>query len=195
MKRSAAVERKTTETEISLALELDGTGQYELDTGVEFFDHMLSHVAKHGLFDLKVQARGDIGVDFHHVVEDVGIVLGQALREALGDKRGINRYGTAFCPMDEALVQISLDLSGRCFLAYDLRIGRPKVGQFDTELTREFFQALARSGEITLHVRQLAGENAHHIIEAAFKALGKALDQATMLDPRQTDLPSTKGSL
>jgi imidazoleglycerol-phosphate dehydratase len=193
--RKASRERTTSETTIHLALDLDGSGAYAISTGVGFFDHMLSHVAKHGLIDLDVSADGDLHVDSHHLVEDVGIVLGEALAQAAGDKAGIVRYGHALVPMDEALVLVALDLSGRPFTAVDVAMPQGKVGEFDTELLVEFLRALAVSGGITLHVQKLAGTNCHHILEATFKALGRALDMALRLDPRRGDIPSTKGVL
>lgn len=193
--RTATIERKTAETDVRLTLEIDGTGESTVSTGVPFFDHMLSLFAKHGLFDLEVAAEGDIDVDAHHVVEDVGICIGQAVNQALGDKSGIARYGAALVPMDEALVLVALDLSGRGHLQYELDPGFGKVGDFDVALPREFFAAVADSGRLTLHVRQLSGLNAHHIIEAAFKAFGRALDGATQIDSRRSGIPSTKGML
>lgn len=193
--RSATIERKTNETDIRLALKLDGTGHHAVGTGVPFFDHMLSLFARHGLFDLAVEASGDLEIDAHHTVEDVGICLGQAIGEAVEDKIGIARYGDAAVPMDEALVLVALDLSGRGHIEYALDPGYGKVGNFDVDLAREFFAAVADNARVTLHVRQLSGQNAHHIIEAAFKAFGRALDRATMLDPRRTGVPSTKGTL
>lgn len=195
MSRSATIERKTAETDIRLSLELDGAGQSRIATGVGFLDHMLTLFTRHGLFDLEVSARGDLEVDQHHTVEDVGICLGMALKEAVGDKRGIVRYGDLTVPMDEALVLASLDLSGRPFAACDLDVRDRRIGEFDAELVPEFFRALATNAGLTLHVRQLAGENGHHIVEAAFKALARALDMATRLDPRVQDVPSTKGLL
>ncbi len=194
--RSASVTRDTNETQIRLELSIDGTGSSEIATGVGFFDHMLTHIAKHGMLDLKVRAKGDLEVDAHHVVEDVGIVLGRAIAQAVGDKAGIVRYGWALCPMDEALVGVALDLSGRSYLNFDLKLGPAQVGEFDTELALEFFRAVAANAAMTLHVWQQYGRNAHHIIEAAFKAFGRALDEATRIDPRRAgDLPSTKGTL
>jgi len=193
--RSASTERTTTETAVTLELCLDGTGSYSIQTGVGFLDHMLSHIAKHGLIDLTIHASGDLHVDAHHVVEDVGIVLGKALKQALGDKRGLVRYGHAAVPMDEALVLVAVDVSGRPFVAVDVDMPCEKVGDFDTELLVEFMRALAVNAECTLHVRQLAGGNGHHIMEAAFKALGRALDMAVSIDPRRDDVPSTKGVL
>ncbi len=193
--RRAEIERRTTETDIRLTLDLDGTGQYEIASGIGFFDHMLTHLAKHGKFDLTVQARGDLEVDQHHTVEDVGIVLGQALAQALGDKRGIARFGEATAPMDEALVTAVIDLGGRPYLDFGLSIPTEKVGDFDTELTREFFLAVCNQAGMNLHLRQQAGVNSHHLIEAAFKAFARALDQATRRDERETGVPSTKGTL
>jgi imidazoleglycerol-phosphate dehydratase len=195
MARTAQIERKTAETEIALEINLDGQGKYEIATGIGFFDHMLTHVAKHGKFDLQVTAQGDLYVDQHHTVEDVGIVLGQALKEAVGDKTGLARFGEATAPMDEALVTAVIDFGGRPYLEYSLQVPAQKVGDFDTELTREFFLALVNNAGLNLHLRQSAGENSHHIIEAAFKAFARALDQATRLDPRVSGIPSTKGTL
>ena len=194
-KRTAKVERQTAETQIQVALNLDGTGRYEIATGVGFFDHMLTHLAKHGKFDLKVQATGDLEVDQHHTVEDVGLALGQALLQAVGDKAGLARFGEASAPLDEALVTAVIDFGGRPHLEYGLELPAAKVGEFDTELTREFFLAVANTAGLNLHLRQKAGVNTHHIIEAAFKAFARALDQATSLDPRASGVPSTKGSL
>ncbi|MBC7234214.1 MAG: imidazoleglycerol-phosphate dehydratase HisB [Chloroflexi bacterium] len=193
--RQAKVHRQTKETDISLRLDLDGSGRWQLDTGVPFLDHMLSHVAAHALFDLEVTCRGDTQIDDHHSVEDIGICLGQALAQALGDKRGIVRYGSQWVPMDEALVLVALDISGRPWLSCDLDISADKVGTFDVELVPEFLRALAQHGGLTLHIQQARGTNAHHIIEAVFKGLGRALGQAVALDPRRSDVPSTKGTL
>lgn len=193
--RSCRIQRKTRETDVHLSLDLDGEGRWDLDTGVPFMDHMLSHVAKHGLFDLTITCEGDIEVDAHHSVEDMGIVLGQALGEALGDRAGISRYGHQILPMDEALVLVALDFSGRSLLVYDAPLPASRVGAFDTELVPEFLQALARHAGLTLHVKLLHGENTHHIIEAIFKALGRALRQAATRDPGRDDIPSTKGVL
>lgn len=194
--RTASISRETKETQITVELNLDGTGSHEIATGVAFFDHMLTHVAKHGMMDLRIQARGDLEIDGHHTVEDTGIVLGQAIAQAVGDKRGIVRYGSALCPMDEALVGVALDLAGRSYLNFDLRLPASQVGEFDTELAVEFFRALADNAKMNLHLWQRYGSNTHHLLEAAFKAFGKALDQATGLDPRRAgDLPSTKGTL
>ncbi|MFO7918324.1 MAG: imidazoleglycerol-phosphate dehydratase HisB [Anaerolineae bacterium] len=193
--RTCNIQRKTCETDIHLTLNLDGEGGWKLNTGVPFLDHMLSHVAKHALFDLTVTCEGDVEVDAHHSVEDVGIVLGQALAEALGDKAGISRYGHQILPMDEALVLVALDFSGRSLLVYDAPLPSPRVGDFDTELAPEFLQALARHAGLTLHVKLFHGENTHHIIEAIFKGLGRALRQAVRVDPGRGDVPSTKGVL
>lgn len=196
MPRSASITRNTSETRITARLDLDGAGQADVATGIGFLDHMLTALARHSLFDLHIRAEGDLHIDFHHTTEDVGIVLGQALAQAVGDKRGIRRYGHASVPMDEALVDAALDLSGRPFLAWDPVFRRDKVGEMDTELFPEFFRALAMNALMTLHVRQLAGENAHHVAEACFKAVARALRQATELDPRAPGaIPSTKGSL
>ncbi len=193
--RRATVERKTNETDISVTIDLDGSGACDVETGVGFFDHMLSALGRHSLCDLTVRAKGDTWVDDHHTVEDVGIVIGQAIREALGDKRGIGRFGDAAIPMDEALVLAAIDVSGRGELFWDVDIAAEKVGTFDCELAREFFAGLARDAGITLHLRKLAGDNAHHIIEATFKACGRALRAAVEADARVTGVPSTKGSL
>jgi imidazoleglycerol-phosphate dehydratase len=194
--RSARIDRKTAETEIALEIELDGTGAREIATGVGFFDHMLEQLARHSLIDITLKATGDRHIDDHHTVEDCGIALGQALREALGDKRGIRRYGAVTLVMDEARVAAALDLSGRPFLVWDVEFPGAKIGAFDTELVREFFQALASHGGITLHVTREAGINSHHIAEAAFKAVARALRQAVEPDPRAGgEVPSTKGTL
>lgn len=194
--RQARVERKTKETEIALQLNLDGTGASKVQTPIPFFSHMLEAWSKHGLMDLAVDASGDVDVDIHHTVEDVGIVLGQALRQAVGDKRGIVRYGTAFVPMDEALVQASVDLSGRPFLVFNVPVARTRVSNFDLDMLQEFFRALAFNAEITLHVTMHYGHNLHHITEAVFKAVGRSLAEATRLNPRIAGvLPSTKGTL
>jgi len=193
--RAATIDRATAETEIHLTLRLDGSGQAKVATGVGFLDHMLTLFARHGLFDLEVAAKGDLEVDQHHTVEDVGICLGQAIAAAAGDKRGIARYGSATIPMDEALVLASLDLSGRPFLACDLDLNGRTIGQFDAELVPEFFRAVATNAQLALHLRQFAGENGHHLVEAAFKAFARALDAATRLDERVQGVPSTKGVL
>ena len=194
--RQAQITRQTKETDIALTLALDGTGACEVDTGCGFVDHMLEALGRHALVDLRVTCQGDTRVDDHHTVEDVGIVLGMALRQALGDKRGITRYGDSLLPMDEALVLAAVDLSGRAYLQYDLDIPAQKVGTFDTELVREFFLALTREAGITLHLRQLAGQNSHHIIEAAFKGFARALRQAVAQDAALAGrINSTKGAL
>jgi imidazoleglycerol-phosphate dehydratase len=196
MARTTSLTRKTSETDITLTLALDGTGRAEVATGIGFLDHMLTAFARHGLFDLDVQAKGDLHIDFHHTTEDVGIVLGQALAAALGDKRGIRRFGQALVPMDEALAEVAIDLSGRPFMAWDVAFEQPKIGEMDTELFEEFFRALAMNGLLTLHVQRRAGRNAHHVAEACFKAVARALRMATEADPRAAgSIPSTKGSL
>ena len=196
MGRSATVSRRTGETDIEVALDLDGTGACDVQTGVGFFDHMLNALGRHSLMDLSVHAKGDTWVDDHHTVEDTGIVLGQALREALGDKRGIRRFGSCMVPLDEALVMAAVDISGRGELFWDVPISAQKVGTFDTELGHEFFAGLARDAGITLHLRLVCGENAHHILEATFKAAARALREAVEPDPRMAgSIPSTKGSL
>ncbi len=195
MGRTASVNRQTRETDINLCLNIDGTGKAAIRTGIPFFDHMLELLARHGLMDLDLQARGDLQVDGHHTVEDVGIVLGTALRQAMGDRQGVNRYGHAVIPMDEALVQVVLDLSGRPYLACELTVPAGRLGDFDTELMEEFLRALTVQAGITLHVRQLAGRNSHHILEAVCKGLGRALREALAIDPRVVGIPSTKGIL
>ncbi len=194
--RSATIDRKTKETDISVSIELDGTGAVDASTKVPFFDHMLDAFGRHGLFDLSVSCDGDVEVDAHHSVEDTGIVLGQAVAEALGDKRGIVRFSDAVIPMDEALVMCAMDISGRGQLYWDMDVPVDAICTFDTQLAKEFFVAFAANAGITLHMKQLAGENAHHLIEAAFKACGRALRAAVAIDPRAADaLPSTKGVL
>ena len=194
--RKAEIRRATAETDIRLSLDLDGAGIAQIDTGCGFLDHMLTLFARHGRFDLTVQCRGDTQVDYHHTVEDIGIVLGQAFAQALGDKRGITRYGSMLLPMDETLVLCAVDLSGRAMLRYHMEIPSQKVGDFDTELGEEFFWGFARAASVTLHIRQLDGSNSHHILEAAFKAFGRALRQAVRIDAAAADeIPSTKGSL
>jgi imidazoleglycerol-phosphate dehydratase len=193
--RRARVTRSTKETDITVEFNVDGRGQATVDTGIPFLNHMLDIFARHGFFDLTVQARGDLDVDQHHTVEDVGLSLGQALREALGDKTGIRRFGDAACPLDEALVTAVIDLSGRPFLAYNLRIKQARVGTFDTELIHDFLLAFTNQVGMNLHLNQTQGRNPHHIIEAAFKALARALDQAKQVDPRVCGVLSTKGSL
>jgi len=194
--RTAQITRTTAETDISVSVDLDGTGSYDCKTGVGFFDHMLDQLARHALIDLTVRCDGDLHIDDHHTVEDVGIAIGQALTQALGDKRGIRRYGSFHLAMDDALVRAALDLSGRPYLVWDMEFPTQKIGSFDTELVREFFQALSTHGGITLHVTKLAGINSHHIAEAGFKAVARALREAVETDPRKSDaIPSTKGSL
>lgn len=194
--RQARIARTTAETEITVEIDLDGTGSYDNATGVGFFDHMLDQLARHSLIDMTVRAKGDTHIDDHHTVEDVGIALGQALAQALGDKTGIRRYGECHLPMDDAQVRCALDLSGRPFLVWNVDLPTPKIGTFDTELVREFFQAFSTHGGITLHVDQLHGFNSHHIAEAAFKSVARALRVAVETDPRKSDaIPSTKGAL
>jgi imidazoleglycerol-phosphate dehydratase len=193
--KTAEVKRKTGETDITVGIKLDGEGKYDISTTVGFLDHMLALMSRHSLIDMEVRATGDTQVDFHHLTEDTGICIGQAIAEALGDKRGIRRYGSCLLPMDEALVMAAIDLSGRPYLAYNLNIRRRRVGDFDTELVQEFFQGLANNAAATIHLKQLDGRNAHHIIEAAFKGFGRALRQAIEPDPRNSDIPSTKGML
>ena len=194
--RSATITRKTAETEITVEINLDGTGTYDNQTGVGFFDHMLDQLSRHSLIDMCISAQGDLHIDDHHTVEDTGIALGQALTQALGDKRGIRRYGSCHLAMDDALVRAALDLSARPFLIWNVTLPTAKIGAFDTELVREFFQALSTHGGITLHVDQLHGVNSHHIAEAAFKAVARALRDAMETDPRKSDaVPSTKGAL
>jgi imidazoleglycerol-phosphate dehydratase len=194
MARISELTRKTSETDIKVRLNLDGTGKTKIATGVGFFDHMLTAFGRHGLFDLDVHAKGDLHIDAHHTIEDVGIVLGQALNHVLGEKRGINRFGQASVPMDEALVDAVVDLSGRPYLAWNVGFERAMLGSMDTQLFEEFFRAFTGNGLFTLHVRQLAGVNAHHVAEAAFKASARALRAAVAIDPRAAgDIPSTKG--
>ncbi len=193
--RIAEVSRNTAETKITVKVNLDGTGQATLSTGIGFFDHMLDQIARHGLIDLDIHAVGDLHIDGHHTVEDVGIALGQALRDAVGDKAGIARYGSVLVPMDEALVSCAIDWSGRGLLVADFAFSAPKIGTFDTELVAEFFRAVAANAGMTLHFEQRRGANAHHIAEAAFKAFGRALDMAKRWDDRVHGIPSTKGTL
>ncbi|NNE80608.1 MAG: imidazoleglycerol-phosphate dehydratase HisB [Silicimonas sp.] len=194
--RSAKITRKTAETDIVVDIALDGTGAFENKTGVGFFDHMLDQLARHSLIDMTIRATGDLHIDDHHTVEDTGIALGQALAQALGDKRGIRRYGACLLPMDDALVRAALDLSARPYLVWNVDMPTAKIGTFDTELVREFFQAFSTHGGITLHVDALHGLNSHHIAEAAFKAVARALREAVETDPRKEDaIPSTKGAL
>ena len=196
MPRTAELSRTTSETDIRLALDLDGSGRAEIATGIGFLDHMLTTLARHALLDLTVQAKGDLHIDSHHTTEDVGIVLGRAVAQALGEKRGIRRFGHALVPMDESLAEAAIDISGRPFLAWSASFGQPKVGAFDTELFEEFFRAFATNALITLHVTARAGRNAHHVAEACFKATARALRTAVELDPRIGDaVPSTKGAL
>lgn len=195
MARTAQIERKTNETEITLSLNLDGTGQHELSTGVGFFDHMLTHLARHGLFDLQVKCTGDLHIDSHHTVEDVGICLGKALAGALGDKSGIRRYGSATLPMDETLVTVAVDLSGRPFVVWRAELANETLGIFHSSLAEEFWRAVAATALMNFHVVVHHGKNTHHLIEAIFKAAAIALRQATEFDPRRTGIPSTKGSL
>ena len=195
MGRTAKTERKTKETEIAVELDLDGSGNAEIETGMPFFNHMLEIFARHGLFDLKLKAKGDIQVDYHHTVEDVGLTLGQAFKQALGDKAGISRFGEATIPLDEALTQVVVDLSGRPYLAYNVKIRPGRVGDFDTDLPHEFFQAFANQLGMNLHINVSQGENPHHIIEASFKALARAMEKATRIDERIKGILSTKGSL
>lgn len=193
--RKAHVARKTKETDITVTLNLDGSGTNRIDTGVPFLNHMLDAFGRHGFFDLTVQARGDLEIDDHHTVEDVGLVLGQALKEALGEKAGIRRFGDASCPLDEALVNVTVDLSGRPFLAYGLKIKHARVGNFDTELLHDFLLALVNQSGMNLHAHMVQGRNPHHIIEAFFKAFARAMDFATQVDPRVRGVLSTKGAL
>ena len=194
--RKANLKRKTAETDISLSLNLDGTGRSEIQSGVGFLDHMLTLFAKHGRFDLNLSCKGDTYVDGHHTVEDIGIVLGQAFAEALGEKKGITRYGSCILPMDEALILSAVDLSGRGYLGYELKIPTEKVGDFDTELVAEFWLAFVRNANLTLHIRMPAGSNSHHIIEGAFKSVARSLREAVAIDPTAADeIPSTKGVL
>ncbi len=194
--RQAKITRTTAETDINVEINIDGTGVYDNETGVGFFDHMLDQLSRHALIDMKIRCKGDLHIDDHHTVEDVGIALGQALSAAVGDKRGIARYGACLLPMDDALVRAALDLSGRPFLIWNVTLPTAKIGTFDTELVREFFQAFSTHGGITLHVHQLHGINSHHIAEAAFKSVARALRDALESDPRKADaIPSTKGML
>lgn len=193
--RSAKVSRKTSETDIHLELNIDGTGKPNIESGVGFFDHMLILMTKHGLFDLDVKCHGDLQVDQHHTVEDIGIALGQAFLESLGTKEGITRYATVTTPMDEALSTVSIDISGRAYLVFNVEGLKDKVGNFDTELVQEFFQAFASNAKVTLHINLAYGDNTHHMIESIFKGFGRCLDQATWKNPRIQGIPSTKGSL
>lgn len=194
--RKASLDRKTTETQIAVSINLDGTGAYDVKSGVGFLDHMLELLARHSLIDIKVRAKGDTYIDFHHTTEDIGIALGQAFAKALGNRKGIRRYADCFMPMDEALTRAAIDVSGRPYLIWKVEFSRPKIGEFDTELVREWFQAFAMNAGVTLHVETLHGDNCHHIAESCFKALARVLRGAIEIDPRQKDrIPSTKGSL
>ncbi|MCR5086265.1 MAG: imidazoleglycerol-phosphate dehydratase HisB [Lachnospiraceae bacterium] len=193
--RRAKVARDTKETNIVCDFKIDGNGVYDVDTGIGFFNHMLEGFARHGFFDLKLKAKGDLNVDSHHTVEDVGIVLGQAIREALGDKAGITRYGFFLLPMDETLVECAIDLSGRPYFVYDVRTTVDKLGEMDVEMAKEFFYAISYSAGMNLHIRMISGDNNHHILEAMFKAFAKALDMATRVDPRIEGVLSTKGTI
>jgi len=194
--RKASLDRKTTETQIAVSINLDGTGAYDVKSGVGFLDHMLELLSRHSLIDIKVRAKGDTHIDFHHTTEDIGIALGQAFAKALGDRKGIRRYADCFLPMDEALTRAAIDVSGRPYLIWKVEFSRPKIGEFDTELVREWFQAFAMNAGVTLHVQTLYGDNCHHIAESCFKALARVLRGAIEIDPRQKDrIPSTKGSL
>ena len=195
MSRVATVERKTKETDIKLTINLDGSGISKIDTGIGFFDHMLDGFTRHGLFDLELTCKGDLDVDCHHTVEDVGIVLGTAIKEAIGDKKSIKRYGSMILPMDDALMLCAIDLSGRPYFAYDCTYSMPKIGELDTEMIRDFFYSVSYAAAINLHIKQLDGSNNHHIAEGTFKAFAKALDQATMVDERIEGVLSTKGAL
>ncbi|MDO8353948.1 MAG: imidazoleglycerol-phosphate dehydratase HisB [Aestuariivirga sp.] len=194
--RKASLDRKTTETQIAVSINLDGTGAYDVKSGVGFLDHMLELLSRHSLIDIKVRAKGDTHIDFHHTTEDSGIALGQAFAKALGDRKGIRRYADCLLPMDEALTRAAIDVSGRPYLIWKVEFSRPKIGEFDTELVREWFQAFAMNAGVTLHVQTLYGDNCHHIAESCFKALARVLRGAIEIDPRQKDrIPSTKGSL
>ena len=194
--RKASLDRKTTETQIAVSINLDGTGAYDVKSGVGFLDHMLELLARHSLIDIKVRAKGDTHIDFHHTTEDIGIALGQAVAKALGNRKGIRRYADCLLPMDEALTRAAIDVSGRPYLIWKVEFSRPKIGEFDTELVREWFQAFATNAGVTLHVETLCGDNCHHIAESCFKALARVLRGAIEIDPRQKDrIPSTKGSL
>lgn len=194
--REAKVARKTTETDIEVAVNLDGTGTYDVETGIGFLDHMLEIFSRHSLIDLKVRAKGDLHIDFHHTTEDSGIAIGEAVHQALSDRRGIRRYASAMIPMDETLSRVSIDVSDRPYLIWKVNFSKPKLGEMDTELFKEWFQAFAQNARVTLHVENIYGENNHHIVESCFKALARALRDATETDPRAADsIPSTKGTL
>lgn len=195
MSRIAIIERITNETKINLSLDIDGAGVAKISTSVPFLDHMLNLFARHGLFNIEVEAKGDIDIDFHHTVEDIGIVLGEAFKQALGDKKGIRRYGQASVPMDETLAAVSVDISGRPYLVYHVNLPKIKIGEFDVELAREFFQAFVNNSGLNLHINVMYGDNIHHIIEACFKAFARAMDSATQIDPRVIGVMSTKGVL
>lgn len=195
MDRHAKVNRKTSEVEVTVDINLDGKGKFDIETGIPFFNHMLSQFAKHGYFDLTLKAKGDIEVDFHHTVEDVGLTLGEAFLKALGDKRGISRFGEAFVPFDETLALASVDLSGRPYFVYRVNTPKGKIGDFDVELGEEFFKSLSTTLKCNLHIELKQGDNLHHITEAIFKAVARALDRASKIDPRSEDIPSTKGKL
>jgi imidazoleglycerol-phosphate dehydratase len=195
MGRKSKIERKTKETTISVELELDGGGRAEIETGMPFFNHMLESFTRHGLFDIRIKAKGDIEVDYHHTVEDVGLALGEAFKDSLGDKQGIRRFGEASCPLDETLAKVVVDISGRPYLSYNVKIRPGRVGDFDTDLPHEFFAAFANQLGMNLHMDVIRGENPHHIIEACFKSFARAMDMATQLDPRIQGVLSTKGSL
>ncbi len=194
--RTAQIKRDTNETQISVELNLDGTGAYDIETGIGFLDHMLEQLSRHSLIDLKVRAKGDLHIDMHHTTEDTGIAIGQAFAQALGDKKGIRRYASQLLPMDETLTQVALDISGRPYLVWDVEFDRPKLGEMDTELFKEWFQAFAQNAGITLHVANLYGDNNHHIAETCYKGLARSLREAVEIDPRKADeVPSTKGTL
>ena len=193
--RQAEISRNTLETQITVRLDLDGSGKSKLDTGIGFFDHMLDQIARHGMIDLEVKAKGDLHIDGHHTVEDIGITIGQALAQAIGDKKGLRRYGHAYVPLDEALSRVVVDLSGRPGLTYNMNFTRSMIGEFDVDLMREFFQGMVNHAAITLHIDNLRGDNAHHQCETMFKAFGRALRMAAESDPRSSGIPSTKGSL
>jgi imidazoleglycerol-phosphate dehydratase len=195
MGRTGTVERKTKETEIIVSVDIEGSGKAQIETGMPFFNHMLDSFSRHGLFDIKLQAKGDLDVDFHHTVEDVGLALGEAFKKALGDKHGIRRFGEASCPLDETLAKVVIDLSGRPYLSYNVKVRPGRVGSFDTDLPHEFYAAFANQLGMNLHIDVIRGENPHHIIEACFKAFARAMDMATGLDERITGVLSTKGSL
>lgn len=195
MNRSAEIQRKTNETDIAMSLNIDGSGKADINTGIGFFDHMLNSFARHGFFDLSLKVKGDLYVDSHHTIEDTGIVLGEAIKKTLGDKKGIKRYGYFILPMDETLVLASLDLSGRPYLVFDAEFSTDRVGDYDTEMVKEFFYAVSYAAGMNLHIKVLSGNNNHHIIEGIYKAFAKALDEATSFDARITDVLSTKGSL